>query len=84
MRTTRGRVGIRYAGDPMLTAHCPSCGHTFTALTPDAEATVDHRCPTDTLGPAWTLVSSRGGPTLPRARSWSQQLAIQHMQRTGA
>jgi hypothetical protein len=79
VRTRRDKVGIRLAGDPTINAHCPVCGHRFTAVTADRDATVDHRCPSADMGPAWTLVNSRGGRQIPKAALWGQHQAGQGM-----
>lgn len=64
MRTT---FGATRAGDQLITAGCTSCGHTFSALTDDQEATVHHRCPTQASGPTWVLVEPSGQlPTVQR------------------
>jgi len=80
VRTLRDYVRLRNAGDPLIKARCAACKSDFAAITTDADATVDHRCATSEMGPAWTLVNSRSGRLVPKPMTWAQHLAVQQMQ----
>lgn len=56
MLTTRGKLTVAQATRPAVTAECVPCGASAVFLVEQPDASVDHRCGTDLVGPTWSLI----------------------------
>lgn len=56
MLTTRGKLTVAQAARPAITAECVPCGASAVFLVEQVDASVDHRCGTDLVGPTWSLI----------------------------